>query len=167
MFDKIDLRAYTPIMDNSQENTLDSQARQIAMNCACFKLRKASRAITQYYDAALEECGLKVTQLTLLVSLSIAGPVSVSTLAEELVMDRTTLTRNVDVLVKNGLAEVEQGKDKRVKLLKVTQSGRDILLKAFPLWEEAQNSLLARLGKQNWSELSKKLAAVTTLASIQ
>ncbi len=82
-------------------------------------------------------------------------------------MDRTTLTRNVDVLVKNGLAEVEQGKDKRVKLLKVTQSGRDILLKAFPLWEEAQNSLLARLGKQNWSELSKKLAVVTTLASIQ
>ncbi|MDR3614803.1 MAG: MarR family winged helix-turn-helix transcriptional regulator [Candidatus Obscuribacterales bacterium] len=154
-------------MNDLRDSTLDIQARQIALSCACFKLRKASRAVTQYYDSALEECGLKVTQLTLLTSLSIAGPISVSLLAEELVMDRTTLTRNVDVLVKGGLAEVEPGKDKRVKLLKITQAGREILRKAFPLWEEAQSSLLTRLGKHNWSELSKKLAVVTTLASIQ
>lgn len=152
-------------MEDSKEQ--DALARQIAINCACFKLRKASRAVTQHYDSALAECGLKVTQLTLLVSLSIAGPISISSLAEELVMDRTTLTRNVDVLVKDGLAQVEPGKDKRVKLLRITQAGRDTLIKAFPLWKAAQNSLITRLGKQTWSELSRKLAAVTTLATMQ
>lgn len=165
--DKLILRVYTPIMNDLKDTSAESLARQIAFNCACFKLRKASRAVTQHYDSALSECGLKVTQLTLLVSLSIAGPISVSALAEELVMDRTTLTRNVDVLIKDGLAQVEPGKDKRVKLLRITQAGRDILLKAYPLWKEAQNSLTTRLGKQTWSELSRKLAAVTTLASMQ
>ncbi len=155
---------YTHIMNKKSSTNLDAKAREIASSCACFKLRKASRAVTQYYDAALEECGIKATQLTLLVVLSLAGPVAVGTLAEELVMDRTTLTRNVELLVRDGLAEVVPGKDKRMKLLQSTEKGRIILSKAIPLWEEAQSGLVSRLGKQNWTDLSQKLAAITTMA---
>ncbi len=162
--DEFVLCVYTRIMSKKSFNNLDAKAREIASSCACFKLRKASRAVTQYYDVALEECGLKVTQLTLLVALSLAGPVAVGTLAEELVMDRTTLTRNVELLVRDGLAEVIPAKDRRVKLLQSTEKGRSILAKAIPLWEDAQNGLVSRLGKQNWTDLSHKLAAITTMA---
>jgi DNA-binding MarR family transcriptional regulator len=143
---------------------IEAKAREIASSCACFKLRKASRAVTQFYDAALEPCNLKVTQCTLLAALTIAGPVPVGILADELVMDRTTLTRNVELLVRDGLAEIVQGTDKRSKLLQSTGKGRALLEKAIPLWEEAQNSIVSRLGKQNWNELSNKLTAVTFLA---
>jgi DNA-binding MarR family transcriptional regulator len=153
-------------MSKKSLDNLDAKAREIASSCACFKLRKASRAVTQYYDAALEKCGLKVTQLTLLVALSLAGPVPIGMLAEELVMDRTTLTRNAELLVRDGFAEVVPGKDKRMKLLQSTEKGRDILAKAVPLWEEAQSGLVSRLGKQNWTDLSRKLAAITTMAVI-
>ncbi|HEY9792552.1 MAG TPA: MarR family winged helix-turn-helix transcriptional regulator [Candidatus Obscuribacterales bacterium] len=153
-------------MRTKSVNNMDAKAREIASSCACFKLRKASRAVTQFYDAALQESGLKVTQLTLLVSLTLAGPVPIGTLADELVMDRTTLTRNVELLVRDGLAEVVQGKDKRMKLLQSTEKGRAILDKAIPLWEQAQAALVSRLGKQNWTDLSQKLAAVTAMTVI-
>jgi DNA-binding MarR family transcriptional regulator len=127
-------------------------------------LRKASRAVTQYYDAALESCNLKVTQFNLLVALMLAGPIPVGVLAEELVMDRTTLTRNVELLIRDGLAKTVSGGDKRMKLLQVTEQGSTTLAKAIPLWEDAQSSIVTRLGKQNWTDLSHKLAAITSLA---
>jgi DNA-binding MarR family transcriptional regulator len=157
------LGVYTPNMVTKSDN-INAKAREAASTCACFKLRKASRAVTQYYDAALEPCGLKVTQFSLLIALTLAGPAPIGVLAEELVMDRTTLTRNVEVLVRDGLAEVVQGKDKRTKLLQSTDKGRTVLTKAMPLWEDAQNSIVTRLGKQNWKELSQKLGAVTAMA---
>jgi len=166
MLDSLKLGVYTPNMRTKSVNNMDAKAREIASSCACFKLRKASRAVTQFYDAALQESGLKVTQLTLLVSLTLAGPVPIGTLADELVMDRTTLTRNVELLVRDGLAEVVQGKDKRMKLLQSTEKGRAILDKAIPLWEQAQAALVSRLGKQNWTDLSQKLAAVTAMTVI-
>ena len=150
-------------MDTKTFN-VDLKAREIASNCACFKLRKASRAVTQHYDAALRPCNIKVTQFTLLVAIKLAGPVPIGTLAEELVMDRTTLTRNVDLLVKDGLAVIIQGEDKRIKLLECTEKGHAVLTKAMPLWEEAQYTLVARLGKQNWKDLAQKLTAVTSMA---
>lgn len=146
---------------------LDAKAREIAQNCACFKMRKAARAVTQFYDEALAPCNLKVTQFTLLAALALAGPVPVGVLADELVMDRTTLTRNVELLVRDGMAEAVQGKDRRAKLLQITDKGRSVLLKAIPLWEAAQSSMVTRLGKQNWRDLSQKLAAMTSMAMLR
>src|SRR5262249_52397929 len=142
---------------------IDAKAKEVASSCACFKLRKASRAITQYYDAALEPCGIKVTQFTLLVALALSGPVPVGVLAEELVLDRTTLTRNVALLTRDGLAEMVPGQDKRVKLLRLSASGRQLLARAIPLWEEAQTSIVNRIGKNNWRDISLKLTAMTAL----
>jgi len=143
---------------------VDAKVREIASTCACFRLRKASRAVTQHYDAALQSCNLKITQFTLLVGMVLAGPVPIGMLAEELVMDRTTLTRNIELLIRDGLAEAVPGKDKRTKLLQTSEKGRAILAKGIPLWEAAQNSIVTRLGKQNWRELAQKLAAITSMA---
>lgn len=149
---------------NGKSFNIDHKAREIASTCACFKLRKASRAVTQHYEAALKPCNLKATQFTLLVAIMLAGPVPIGTLAEELVMDRTTLTRNVELLVKDGLALIVQGQDRRIKLLECTEKGRTTLAMAMPLWEEAQRTLVERLGKDNWKTLAQKLTAVTSIA---
>jgi DNA-binding MarR family transcriptional regulator len=143
-----------------------AKAREVAFTCACFKLRKAARAVTQYYDAALQPSNLTINQFSLLVALNLAEQVPIGILADELVMDRTTLKRNIELLMRDGLAEIVQGNDKRTKLLKSTEKGRSSLERAIPLWDKAQNSLVARLGKQNLKELGNQLGAITSLALV-
>ena len=152
------------MVNKSLNISTQAKAKEVASTCACFTLRKAMRAVTQYYDAALQSCDLKVTQFTLLAALNLAGAAPIGILAEELVMDRTTLTRNIELLIRDGLAEIAPGEDKRMKLLKSTDKGRAVFARAIPLWEEAQNSIVTRLGKQNWKELAQKLTALTSLA---
>ena len=75
-------------------------------DCTCFNLRKAARAVTQYYDDALRPSGLRVTQFSLLSVIKQFGTVNIGTLADEAVMDRTTLTRNLKLLEQEGLVTI-------------------------------------------------------------
>jgi DNA-binding MarR family transcriptional regulator len=161
--DRFLLGVYTPIMKVVTPKPA-AKAREIAFTCACGKLRKASRAVTQYYEAALQPSNLTITQFGLLVALNLAEPVPIGVLADELVMDRTTLKRNIELLVRDGMVEIVQGNDRRAKLLKSTGKGRTSFERAIPLWDKAQNSLVARFGKQNLKELGNSLAALTSLA---
>ena len=81
--------------------------------CICFNLRKAARVITQIYDEAFQPTGCRATQMPLLVATRAMGPVTVNRLAEAVVMDRTTLTRNLKPLERQGLVKVQTGKDHR------------------------------------------------------
>jgi hypothetical protein len=81
-------------------------------NCTCLGLRKAARAVTQMYDQTLKPAGLRSTQFSLLVAAERAGPRGIGELAELLVMDRTTLTRNLKPLLVRGLLERAEGADR-------------------------------------------------------
>src|ERR687896_523796 len=81
--------------------------------CACFNLRKVARAVTHLYDETLRPAGLRATQFSLLIAARMAGPVSLTHLAELTVMDRTTLTRNLELLQKQELIDVAAGGGKR------------------------------------------------------
>ncbi len=131
--------------------------------CTFANLRKASRALSQIYDAALQPVGLKATQLTLLATLERRGVVPVSQLAETLVMDRTTLTRNLKPLAARGLVAVEPGEDRRVRQVILTAPGRALLEAARPLWARAQRGVVERLGRGRWSGLLDDLAATVDL----
>ena len=139
--------------------------RTIGRDCTCFNLRKATRAVTQYYDAILQPSGLRTTQFSVLTAAAITGPAPIGRLAEQLGMDRTTLTRNLAPLEKSGLirtgGEVTSSGDRRARLVEITTAGRKALLRAMPLWEEAQSSLIGRLGTQRWRELLHHLDAAT------
>ena len=84
-----------------------------AQSCLCFALRKSARAITQQYDTMLRPLGLKATQFSLLVGIRLFGLVTVNRLAEAMVMDRTTLTRNLQPLETQGLIQTIPGADRR------------------------------------------------------
>jgi len=126
-------------------------------DCACFNLRKASRMMTQAYDHYLQPSGLTNTQFSLLVVASKHNPVSITELADQLAMDRTTLTRNLQIVKRAGLVQVRPGRNARTKDVQVTASGRKALEKALPLWEQVQSQVVDTLGEAHWLKLVKEL----------
>jgi DNA-binding MarR family transcriptional regulator len=133
--------------------------------CTCAGLRKATRVVTQAYDAALQPLSLKATQFTVLAQLDAGGAAPLSQLADALVVDRTTLTRNLKPLVRNGWVRVDGEADQRVRQVVLTSAGARILKRAYPLWKEAQARVLKGLGKRRWAELLTDLDATVDVFS--
>src|SRR5271170_7477793 len=107
--------------------------------CNCTALRKATRRVSQLYDAALEPCGLRTTQRAILKHISRAGAPPIGELAEALVMDRGALTHNLKPLERDGLVEVRiDPKHRRNRLVALTRSGRAKLAESEQLWARAQ-----------------------------
>ncbi len=135
--------------------------------CVCFSLRKAARTITQVYDAALAESGLRITQFSLLAMLNAHGrPRRISDLARDLVMDRTTLTRNLRPLEREGLLTISAGEDRRERLATITEEGTRRVRLAAPRWRTAQAHVLDLFGEERWldirSDLNRALGAALT-----
>jgi len=115
----------------------------------CFNIRKSTRLITAHYDRIINPAGIKTTQLSLLMTLLLKEKANISQLANMLVMDRTTLSRNVRLLEQKGMIAVSIGDDKREQCVDITDKGRDTLNIAIPLWEKAQAELVEQFG-QEW-----------------
>ena len=87
-------------------------------DCNCFVVRSAARHVTQLYDQFLAPVGLHVTQFSILAKLKRLGPTTINALAKEMVMDRTTLGRNVQPLERDGLVKIEaSAADGRAKVV--------------------------------------------------
>ena len=141
-----------------QELDVCSQVRAM---CACNQLRRATRGITQLYDAALAPSGLKVTQLPILVALGSAGDLPVTTLADALALDRTTLTRNLRVLESRALVRTSESEtDARVRMVSLTLEGSRVLSGALPRWEQMHRAVEERFGRERLIALYGELAAL-------
>jgi DNA-binding MarR family transcriptional regulator len=137
------------------------QCREIEQTCAVFNLRKASRTVTQLYEEIMKPSGLLPTQFTLLVVTRALGPVAISRMAEALVMDRTTLTRDLQPLEREGLLSVSPGKaDQRSREVSLTSNGLKQLEQALPLWQEAQRRVRRALGVNRLDRMLGDLNAV-------
>ena len=121
-------------------------------SCACFNLRKITRVVTQIYDDVFRHEGidLKGTQYSLLVNVFAYGPVPITRLSEILVMDRTSLARNVKPLINKGYIKVSSGDDKRKKMVELTRNGKRVLSNAYPHWKSAQKTVVKQIGENNW-----------------
>lgn len=139
------------------------EAREIGRNCICFGMRKAARAVTQFYDGFLKPSGLKTTQFTLLTATAALGPVPLSVLADAVVMDRTTLGRNLKPLERDGLIEIVPGDDRRTRLVDLTDRGRRTLADAVGLWERAQQEMVRNLDTDSPKELLAQLGNVVSV----
>jgi len=126
-------------------------------SCTCFNLRKAARAVTQYYDSVMQESGLTVTQFSILGVIHGGGPQPIGALAERMGTDRTTLTRNLKPLERQGLVRIAAGEDRRARIAHLTEHGGRALAEALPLWRRAQATMVERLGEAGWSALLDRL----------
>src|SRR3984957_6916817 len=116
--------------------------------CACASLRRAARAASRMYNQELRSSELEVTQFTLLLALDLTGEITQKRLAKVLAMDSTTLTRTLSFLVERDWIGINQGEDRREKLLSLTPAGRRKYQEAQPYWKRAQKKLRASLGER-------------------
>ena len=125
--------------------------------CICATIRMAARSVTVLYDEALRESGLRATQFHLLFEVESARETTVTRLTKRMLVDQTTLTRNIGLLEKRGLLEVAAGVDRRVKQVRLTEAGRERLQAAKPLWAEVQERVRGMMGPMEWERLGSQL----------
>ena len=132
--------------------------------CASFNFRRAARAMTALFDHALQGSGIRSTQFTILTAVAKAQPVSVGKVSETLVMDATTLTRNLNLLRKQGLVTVSPRGSMRQRFVTLTFDGEKALARAVPLWREIQQKFVNNLGEEPWRKLREELESLSKLA---
>jgi DNA-binding MarR family transcriptional regulator len=131
--------------------------------CACFDLRRATRTISRMYDDFLRDAGLSITQFSLLRVLGREKELSISTLGRYMVMDRTSITRALAPLERDGLIHSRPGADKRIRIVSVTSKGRKLVEAAEPRWRQAQQALLETIGMERWRAMSTVLRDTTRM----
>ena len=135
-------------------------------SCTCSELRRAARAVTLLYDNAFRSSGLLSTQLGVLHVIYKSDSIRISHLAKELGMDRTTLTRNLSVLQRQGFIKISSGKDNRTRIVTITNKGRTTIAKAIPLWNDVQNKVKEQMGETLWNELMVNLSQFVKVADL-
>jgi DNA-binding MarR family transcriptional regulator len=131
-------------------------------DCNCLAVRQAARHVTQFYDQLLAPCGLRTTQFSILAKLRRLGPMTINALAAEMVMDRTTLGRNILPLERDGLIAVQQGsRDRRSKELRVTAAGEARFRAGMKGWAQAQRQFEKAFGEKRTADMRAILHAVT------
>lgn len=150
---------YTHYVTPATKSHPRAQAANMAASCACFNVRKAARAVTQFYDDMLRPSGLRTTQLTLLMLLRGHGEMSINHLAKAAVADRTTLTRNLALLEDRKLVRIRSGDDARMRIVELTAAGDEAAAAAYPLWQKAQAVVTKRMGQESLERLLGELSA--------
>jgi len=134
-------------MAPKNKNSVAQAAETIAANCLAARIRLLHRTVTGIFDGALRPLGLTDAQLTILVVVANRGPVSPGAVARRLNMEKSTISRNVARMHNNGWLTIAEatGREQRLTL---SAKGRALLLKALPVWTEAQAKTNAVLGQR-------------------
>jgi DNA-binding MarR family transcriptional regulator len=125
--------------------------------CASLNFRRTARAVTRMYDTAMQDSGVRSTQFAILVGVAKTQPVSMGTLADVLVLDRTTLTRSVRLLQKEKLITISKRSTMRQRFLQLTPGGEKALAKSLPLWRAVQARFVSTIGSDYWLKLRGEL----------
>ena len=128
------------ISENNEQSSA-TMSKDCNNECLSFALKRCSRAITQIYDQNLSSTGIRSTQFNLLMAIATSETRTLTQLAKILVMDRTTLTRNIKPLEKLALIQSVPSKDKRSKSYSLTEKGESVLSEAWPIWNRVQEQV--------------------------
>jgi len=134
------------------------------LNCTCYRVRKAARALTLFYDERIAGTGLTSTQMSLLTELARSPGLSVTALGDRLGMDRTTTSRILKPMLEKGWIEGPKGTDKRARDLVLSKSGETMLSGAMSGWRHAETKILQRLGGEKRALLYELLEEIGGLA---
>jgi len=135
----------------------DRQVQPQIQGCTCGRLRRLTRKITAIYDRALAPCGLRVTQFSLMSSLSKLQAPTLAELAESMDMERTTLLRNLRPLVAAGWVRVEARAHSRRQEARLTPAGHAKWAQARRFWRVAQNAVNSTLGESEVERLHRRV----------
>jgi len=136
---------------------------RVPVGCTSFRLRQLTRRVSQHFDRIVGEAGIKTTQYSLLSHIERLGPIRPGELARAMSMDASTLTRNLQPLLKSGWAEIGPGSDGRTRVITATAAGRAKRAEAARSWKRAQLEINARLGDERVVRLHDLLEECLTL----
>lgn len=121
--------------------------------------------MTALYDEALAKSGIKITQFSLLRAVERNEPAAINVLSEDLDLDRTTLARNLAPLQRDGLVELHAGADRRITQVRLTRKGRAAIVRAMPLWQQAQAGVGKHFAAGSLAKLREIAAEATAVAT--
>lgn len=137
-------------------------AAAIERACICVAVQRAARVVGREFDSAFRSVGLSNWQFTLLTTLACADGPTMSDLAGELALDKSTITANLKPLERRGLVTIGvDPRDRRARRVRLTEMGRALLDQTVPLWEGAQLACLSRLGEEVAVPLRQALASLS------
>ena len=119
----------------------------------CGSFRRTSRALTQLYEQVLRPLGMRATQFTILQVLARAGEVSQGQLGKMLAMDSTSLTRTLEIMLRQSWIAQRRGEDRRKRFVRLAKRGQNQLERGEQVWEELQSRLRRQLGEETWDRL--------------
>src|SRR5687767_10267684 len=153
---------------NTTAGPTAEQCWEMGQTCACYNLRRAARAVTQLFDSHFDEIGLKATQFTVLANLAYenerASEPTVTELAESLVLEQSSLSRNLAVLERLGYVRLVPGADRRERNVQLTRTGRAALARGYPIWRRAQGAVAAALENNELAAQLRGLRRLTRTA---
>ncbi len=128
--------------------------------CINAKMRKLHRLINMAYQKKIRAFGLRGSMLSILFIIGKQTEIHQKTIAEMLVLDPSTMSRDLKKLMHQGLISIEKGQDPRYSNLKLTDAGKQLLEEISPVWEALQHKLQHILGDfdiQQIDELTKSV----------
>jgi DNA-binding MarR family transcriptional regulator len=137
------------------EDGVDDSTEAMVGECIAVRLRTLNRAITALYDDALRPHGLRIGQLNLMVAIAKLGTARPGDLCRVLRMDKSTLSRDVEVIRRNGWLEVDDSGGGRSRPLRLTPKGRGLLRAVTPAWQSAQAKAKSVLGEDGSNTLAR------------
>jgi DNA-binding MarR family transcriptional regulator len=130
--------------------------------CACTTLRRATRAVTALYDAALSPMRLRITQFSVLRILERRGPLTISALAAAAALDRSTMGRNLEPLRRRRLVKLLSGEDQRERVVGLTRAGRGVIRQALPHWEKVQTQVRSVIAAGSIDRLAARVESLSS-----
>jgi DNA-binding MarR family transcriptional regulator len=137
---------------------------EAARICACFNVRRTARAVTRLFDASLQPSGLRSTQFVILVAIRASGEPTLPALARALGVERSTLTRNLSGLERDGFVERVAGSGGRESTVRLTAAGLRKLGEGVPLWHRAQSTFVGNVKSVDWEKMLSLLGDITAAA---
>lgn len=138
--------------------------RPIPSPCACTTIRRASRVLARAYDSALAPAELNVTQFAVLRAIDRHAGEALTSVAEDLCMDRTSLYRALAPLSRSGWIELVPGADRRARAACLTARGRRVSRRAAVHWARAQAAIVGEFGSERWKRLARELEVLSRCA---
>lgn len=123
---------------------------ELMEQCALFDVHRVSRVLTVLYNTHLRDTGLTMAQFTLLRNIAALAPVGMTKIAEAMLMDRTSVTRLIDPLIRGNLLATQTGEDRRFRHIVVTPEGLAAVARSEAAWRQAQLDLYQRIGSEQW-----------------
>jgi DNA-binding MarR family transcriptional regulator len=120
--------------------------------------------VTNLYDSALQPAGVRSTQFAILVAVARSQPVSIGNLSQLLLSDRTTLTRSLALMEKDGLLRISERSTMRQRFVTLSDKGRRLVARSAPLWRKVQERYVAAIGAERWKRLQRELERLSNVA---